>query len=146
MNSTHITYLLFLSLLLFKHGLSQDSLFINGAIKTNECIKINITDQSLENNQSQRVKIYHAEITNNCLAIGILYPKDKSTIEFITDDHLIEGPTLTLNFLLYYLESNKNEANNKTTLYFDLTPFKNKRNGQYLVINLIGESYQLIYK
>ena len=94
-----------------------------------------------------RVKIYHAAITNNCLELGIFYGNCLANLELVTDGKLIETQDLTLNFLLRYdKDTMPCKTENKTTIFFDIAPFKNMRTGKYIIISFLGEKYHLVYK
>ncbi len=94
-----------------------------------------------------RVKIYHANITNNCLELGIFYGDCSANFELVTDGKLIETQNLTLNFLLRYDKDSKPcNPEMKTNLFFDILPYKNMRTDKYIIISFLGEKYRLIYK
>lgn len=125
---------------------AQNELQINGQALTADCFKIITIDTKLDTLNNKRVKVYHAEINNNCLEIGIIYGGCHANIELITDNQLIETQSLKLHFLLRYIEPTLCEALIKTKVKFDLLPFKNLRVGNYIIISLLGENYNLIYK
>ena len=139
-------YLLMFCFLLPVITLAQKKLLVNGQPVSSDCAKIMIADNKLDTLNIKRVKVYHAEITNNCLELGIIYGGCKANIELITDNQLIETETLKLNFLLKYIEPTLCKALINTKVSFDLLPFKNLRTGHYIVISLLGENYNLIYK
>lgn len=126
--------------------LAQKELLVNGQPLSSDCAKIMIADSKLDTLNIKRVKVYHAEITNNCLELSIIYGGCKANIELITDNQLIESQTLKLNFLLKYIEPTLCKALINTKVSFDLLPFKNLRTGHYIIISLLGENYNLIYK
>lgn len=125
---------------------AQNALLINGETLSADCFKIVTIDNRLDTLNTQRVKVYHAEINNNCLEIGIIYGGCKANIELVTDNQLIESQSLKLYFLLKYIEPTFCEALIKTKVSFDLLPFKNLRTGHYIIISLLGENYNLTYR
>lgn len=125
--------------------LAQSALLINGEAFSSDCFKI-ITIDKLDTVNTHCVKIYHAEINNNCLELGIIYGGCKANIELVTDNQLMETQSLKLYFLLRYIEPTLCKALIKTKVSFDLLPYKNLRTGQYIIISLLGENYNLIYK
>ncbi len=125
---------------------AQNELLVNGLPLSSDCFKIMSIDNKLDTLNIERVKVYHAEINNNCLELGIIYGGCKANIELITDNQLIETQSLKLYFLLRYIEPTFCEALIKTKVSFDLLPFKNLRAGHYIVISLLGVNYNLIYK
>lgn len=126
--------------------ISQNELLVNGQSVGSDCTKIIIIDTKLDTLNTQRVKVYHAEITNNCLELGIIYAECNANIELVTDNQLIESQSLKLYFLLKYIEPVNCKATIKTKVSFDLLPFKNLRTGHYIIVSLVGENYNLIYK
>lgn len=139
-------FLLLLSLYLFHHNITaQNKLTVNGEPVNSDCAKVQTVDK-MDTLTMQRVKVYHAEITNNCLELSIIYADCKANIELVTDNQLIETQTLKLNFLLKYIEPVKCKTTVKTKVSFDLLPFKNLRTGHYIIISLLGENYNLLYK
>ncbi len=127
---------------------AQTDLFVNGElfIADSDCAKIQSIDGSLDTVKSKRVIIYNAEISNNCLEIGIVYGGCKANVELITDNKIIESQSLKLNFLLRYIESDVCTGTIKTKLSFDLLPFKNMKTGRIIFISLMGTNYNLNYK
>ena len=125
---------------------AQNKLRVNGQPITFDCAKI-VTVDELDTIAFQRVKIYHAEINTNCLELGVTCGDCETNLELVTDNKLIEGQTLKLNFLLRYDTNSKPcQTPLKTKLYFDLLPYKNMRTGRYLLISLLGEKFNLSYK
>lgn len=125
---------------------AQNGLLVNGEALSSDCFKIVTIENKLDTLNTHRVKIYHAEINNNCLEIGIIYGGCKANIELVTDNQLMESQSLKLYFLLKYIEPTFCEALIKTKVSFDLLPFKNLRTGHYIIISLLGENYNLTYK
>jgi hypothetical protein len=125
---------------------AQNKLTVNGEPITFDCAKVLSVDE-MDTLTMPRVKIYHADITNNCLELGIFYGNCPANFELVTDGKLIETQSLTLNFLLRYNKDSKPcKAENKTNLFFDILPYKNMRTGKYIIISFLGEKYHLIYK
>lgn len=125
---------------------AQKNLTVNGETINFDCAKVISVDE-MDTLTMPRIKIYNATITNNCLELGVFYSDCPTNIELVTDNKLIESSDLTLNFLLRYDTNSKPcKANNKTTLHFDILPFKNMRTGKYIIISFLGEKYHLIYK
>jgi hypothetical protein len=125
---------------------AQNELLLNGESLTTDCAKIVVSGSKLDTLNTQRVKIYHAEISNNCLEIGIVYNNCNANIELVTDNIIVETESLKLYLLLKYIETPKCKTTSKTKVSFDLTPFKNLRTGHYIIISFLGENYNLIYK
>lgn len=139
-------YILLLSLYILPSNITaQNTLTINGEPISVDCARVQSVDK-MNTLTMQRVKVYHAEITNNCLELGIIYNDCNANIELVTDNQLIETQTLKLNFLLKYIEPINCKTTVKTKVSFDLLPFKNLRTGHYIIISLLGENYNLIYK
>lgn len=139
-------FLLLLSLYLLPCNITaQNKLTVNGEPVYSDCAKVQTVDK-MDTLTMQRVKVYHAEINNNCLELSIIYNNCNANIELVSDNQLIETQTLKLNFLLKYIEPVKCKTTVKTKVSFDLLPFKNLRTGHYIVISLLGENYNLIYK
>lgn len=139
-------FLILLSLYLIPCNINaQNKLTVNGEPINSDCAKVQTVDK-MDTLTMQRVKVYHAEISNNCLELSIIYKNCNANIELVTDNQLIETQTLKLNFLLKYIEPVKCKATIKTKVSFDLLPFKNLRTGHYIIISLLGENYNLIYK
>jgi hypothetical protein len=140
-------YLLFFcsSLLCFTLS-SQNKLTVNGQPITFDCAKITSVDE-MDTLVMPRVKIYHAEINNNCLELGVFAGDCVANIELVTDNQLIQTTNLTLHFLLRYdKDMTPCKATLKTKLYFDILPFKNLRSGKIIAISFLGESFNLMYK
>ncbi len=125
---------------------AQNKLTVNGQPITFDCAKIMTVDE-LDTIAFQRVKIYHAEINNNCLELGVTCGDCEANVELVTDNKLIEGQVLKLNFLLRYDANSKPcPTPLKTKLYFDLLPYKNMRTGRFIIVSLLGEKFNLSYK
>lgn len=124
---------------------SQNKLTVNGQPITSDCAKVMEVDR-LDTIAFERVKIYHAEINNNCLELGVTCGDCEANLELVTDNQLEENHALKLHFLLRYSEGSKpcNSAL-KTKLYFDLLPYKNIRTGRFIIISLMGEKFNLSY-
>ena len=141
------TLLLLLCIYLLSFTVSaQNKITVNGGAITFDCAKV-LSEDNMDTLTMPRVKIYHAEINNNCLELGIFVGDCAANLELVTDNKLVETTNLTLNFLLRY-DTNITpcKANLKTKLYFDILPFKNMRTGKYIIISFLGEKYHLIYK
>lgn len=125
---------------------AQSKLTVNGQPVTFDCAKVTQVDE-LDTIAFQRIKIYHAEISANCLELGVTCGGCETDLELVTDNKLVEGQLLRLNFLLRYSTGSK-PCNTplKTKLYFDLLPYKNMRTGRYIIISLLGEKFNLSYK
>lgn len=141
------TFLLFICIYLLPFVISaQKNLTVNGEALNFDCAKVQTVDE-MDTLTMQRVKIYHAVITNNCLELGVFYGNCPANLELVTDEKLIETQDLTLNFLLRYDKDSKPcQAENKTTLFFDILPYKNMRTGKYIILSFLGEKYHLVYK
>jgi hypothetical protein len=125
---------------------AQNKLTVNGQAITFDCARVLPVDE-LDTIAFQRVKIYHAEINNNCLELGVTCGDCEANIELVTDNKLIESQSLKLNFLLRYDAGSKPcKTPLKTKLYFDLIPYKNMRAGRIIIISLLGEKFNLSYK
>jgi hypothetical protein len=136
----------FFAICLATGAFAQNKLTVNGQPITFDCAKVVPVDE-LDTIAFQRVKIYHAEINNNCLELGVTCGDCEANIELVTDNKLVEGQVLKLNFLLRYDASSKPcKTPLKTKLYFDLLPYKNMRTGRYILISLLGEKFNLSYK
>jgi hypothetical protein len=137
---------LFFAVCITTNVCSQNQLTVNGQPLTFDCARI-ITVDELDTIAFQRVKIYHAEINGNCLELGVTCGDCKANLELVTDNKLVEGQALKLNFLLRYDASSKPcKTPLKTKLYFDLLPYKNMRSGRYIIVSLLGEKFNLSYK
>ncbi len=141
------TFQLLLCIYILSFNLSaQKNLTVNGEPISFDCAKI-VTVDEMDTLTMPRVKIYHADITNNCLELGIFYGNCPANFELVTDGKLIETQDLTLNFLLRYDKDSKPcKAENKTNLFFDILPYKNMRTGKYIILSFLGEKYHLMYK
>ena len=125
---------------------AQNKLTVNGEAITFDCAKV-ISVDNMDTLTMPRVKIYHAEINNNCLELGVFAGDCAANLELVTDNRLIETNDLSLYFLLRYDTANVPcKATLKTKLYFDILPFKNMRAGKFIRISFLGEKYNLIYK
>lgn len=125
---------------------AQNKLTVNGEAITFDCAKV-ISVDDMDTLTMPRVKIYHAEINNNCLELGVFAGDCNANLELVTDNRLIETTNLTLNFLLRYdTNAVPCKATLKTKLYFDILHFKNLRNGKYIMISFLGEKFHLVYK
>lgn len=131
--------------LLSKNFFSQNKVLVNGEVPSFDCARIQSIDV-MDTLKDQRVKIYHAEISNNCLELGIIYGDCNANIELVTDNKLVDGSSIKLYFLLKYTDPIACKATLKTKLFFDLTPFKNMRTGQQYFISFLGERIDLLYK
>jgi hypothetical protein len=141
----HFLLLLCINLLSFTTN-AQNKLTVNGEAISFDCAKVISVDE-MDTLTMPRVKIYHANITNNCLELGIVYGNCPANLELVTDGKLLETQDLTLNFLLRYDKDSKPcKLERKTNLFFDILPFKNMRAGKYIIISFLGEKYRLIYK
>jgi hypothetical protein len=140
-------FLLFICIYLLPFVLSaQKNITVNGEAITFDCAKVQTVDE-MDTLTMPSVKIYHALITNNCLEVSIFYGDCPANLELVTDGKLIETQGLTLNFLLRYDKDSKPcKAENKTTLFFDILPYKNMRTGKYIILSFLGEKYHLVYK
>ncbi|MES2763690.1 MAG: hypothetical protein V4677_15855 [Bacteroidota bacterium] len=138
---------LFLAIYIFSNCLiAQNKLTVNGEAITFDCAKVLSVDE-MDTLTMPRVKIYHAEINNNCLELGVFAGDCPANLELVTDNRLIETNTLTLNFLLRYdKDAVPCKATLKTKLYFDILPFKNMRTGKSVMISFLGEKFHLVYK
>lgn len=145
MNKALTQIILITSFLLSFDTIAQNTLLVNGETLSYDCAKIILVDE-LDTLKTDRVKIYHAEINNNCLELGIVYGDCNTNIELVTDNKLIESNTLKLYFLLRYINHTPCHATLKTKLTFDLTPFKNMRTEKSIVVSLMGEKFNLSYK
>ena len=138
-------YLLLLYILPYSI-LAQNTLTVNGEPVNYDCAKIKTVDK-MDTLTMKKVKVYHAEISNNCLELSIIYNTCKANIELVTDNQVIDEQSLKLYFLLKYIEPILPcETNSKTKVTFDLLPFKNLRTGRFIIISLLGEKYNLMYK
>ena len=125
---------------------AQNKLTVNGEAITFDCAKV-ISVDDMDTLTMPRVKIYHAEINNNCLELGVFAGDCTANLELVTDNRLVETTNLTLNFLLRYdTTAVPCKATLKTKLYFDVLPFKNLRTGKYIIISFLGEKFHLVYK
>lgn len=146
MKNIQVKILITLCLIFSFTTFAQSALLVNGQPINTDCSKIITIGNKLDTLNLQRVKVYHAEITNNCLELSIIYSDCNANIELVTDNQLIESQSLKLYFLLKYVEPVNCKATIKTKISFDLLPFKNLRTGHYIIISLLGENYNLTYK
>ncbi len=125
---------------------AQTKLTVNGNAIGFDCEKI-ITVFELDTVTYRKIKIYNAEINNNCLELSVTCGACNANAELVTDNKLIENQTYKLNFLLRY-DKDSTPCNTilKTKLYFDLLPYKNMKSGQFIFISLLGERFNLPYK
>jgi hypothetical protein len=126
--------------------IAQKNITVNSEAISFDCARIQTVDE-MDTVTMPRVKIYHADITNNCLELGVFYGDCPANFELVTDGKLIETQNLTLNFLLRYdKDSRPCKAEHKTNIFFDILPYKNMRTGKYIIISFLGENFRLVYK
>jgi hypothetical protein len=129
------------------YAFSQTQLQVNGQKIEFSCISAN-TVFELDTINYQKIRIYHAEINENCLELNFNYGNCNTEMELVTDEKIIETNSLNLYFLFRYAQNSKpcKENNIKGKIKIDLLPYKNMRGNKPIFICLLGERYQLVYK
>jgi hypothetical protein len=129
----------------FNSRAQKTGLLVNGELPDGNCSKIVVIDGRLDTINAMKVKIYNAEISDDCLEIGIIYGGCNVNVELVTDNKPVESQSLKLYFLLNYISSDLCKAQVTAKLKFDLSPYKNIRTGQSVFITLMGTNYSLRY-
>lgn len=139
----------FLFLMLTAPVFSQNPLItVNSVAVDNTCMPVRTVQGSMDTIQGKWVGIYHAEITGDCLELGIMYGGCRPEMEFVTDNMLLTSQSYKINFLLKYLTAATDPCKDtmKTKISFDLLPFKNKAPGKVVFISLVGSVFNLGYR
>jgi hypothetical protein len=123
----------------------QTGLLVNGEHPDNTCAKIVVADGRLDTIAAAKVKIYHAEISDDCLEVSVIYGGCNANVELVTDNQPVESQSLKLYVSLNYISDDHCKALVTTKLKFDLSPFKNIRTGQSVFVTLMGTNYSLRY-
>jgi hypothetical protein len=139
----------FLFLLLTTAGIAQTpEITINSVPIDNSCMSVRTLQGNMDTIRGKFVGIYHAEITGDCLELGIMYGGCKPEMEFVTDNNVLSSQSYRMRFLLKYFTDVTNPCKDtyKTKVSFDLTPFKNMRPGNVIFISLMGTTFNLPYR